>query len=64
MLERVQMRMLAYLDSDLETAVKFPDKLQSLDDELEDEEDSEWCTDELNHYTAEEEKWRGLCLSS
>lgn len=57
-LERVQTRMLAYLDGDLETAVKFPDKLQSLDDELEDEEDSEWCTRELNHYTAEEEKWR------
>jgi GTPase Era involved in 16S rRNA processing len=58
LLQRVQTRMLAYLDGDLETSVKFPHVLQTLDDELQDEEESEWCNRELNHYTEEEDTWR------
>lgn len=58
MLQQVQRRMCAYLDGDLETAVKMPQVLQTLDEELEDEEDSDWCDRVLNHYTEKEEDWR------
>ena len=57
-LELIQKRILAYLDGDLETAIKFPERLQELDDELEGEENSEWCERKLNHYSEKEEEWR------
>jgi hypothetical protein len=38
--------------------MKFPEKLQTLEEELEDEDDSEWAERELNHYTEQEDKWR------
>ena len=58
MLQQIQRRMGAYLDGDLETAVKMPHVLQTLDEELQDEEDSEWCSRILNHHTEAEEDWR------
>jgi len=57
-LQAVEKKVLDYLDGDLETAFKNPDLLQTLDDELKAEEDSEWCDRELNHYSSEEEEWR------
>jgi hypothetical protein len=54
----VQERIKSYLDGDLESAMKFPEKLQTLEEELEDEDDSEWAERELNHYTEQEDKWR------
>lgn len=54
----IEKRMIAYLDGDLECSIKFPDKLQTLEDEIIAEEDSEWSTKELNHFTEGEEKWR------
>ena len=63
-LQKVQERTNAYLDGDLETAIKFPNVLQDLDDELQEEEDSEWCNRFLSHHASEEgkEKWRN-CLA-
>lgn len=58
MLLQVQCRMEAYLDGDLETSLKMSDILQTLDEELLDEEDSEWCTRELNHHSSAEDEWR------
>ena len=51
-----------YLDGDLEAAVKFPDTLMDLDDELEREEDSEWADRVLgiSATVEDEEKWREL----
>jgi GTPase Era involved in 16S rRNA processing len=51
-----------YLDGDLEAAVKFPDSLMDLDDELEQEEDSEWAGRTLGSAATveDEEKWRDL----
>ena len=60
LLRRVQKRIISYLDGDLETAVKSPHILQTLDDELDEEEDSEWSTRELNHFSASEEVWREM----
>jgi hypothetical protein len=57
-LELIQRRILNYLDGDLETAVKFPEKLQTLDDELDGEEESDWYSKELNHHSEKEEEWR------
>ena len=54
----VEERVLSYLDGDLECSIKFPDKLQCLDDEIEEEEESEWARRELNHYTENEVHWR------
>lgn len=60
LLEEVGKRIYAYLDGDLETAYKFPTALQDLDDELEEEEESEWSSRQLgNNATVDEEKsWR------
>ena len=40
MVFHLQKRVLAYLDGDLESARKFPAMLQTLEDEIEEEEDS------------------------
>jgi hypothetical protein len=58
MLYCVQDRILAYLDGDLELSMKFPDKLQTLDEEIEEEDDSNWSTEELNFHTEKEDQWR------
>ena len=63
-LQKVQERINAYLDGDLETARRFPHVLQDLDDELQEEEDSEWSNRTLSHHgtVKGEENWRN-CLS-
>jgi hypothetical protein len=58
MLFQIQDRILDYLDGDLELSLKFPEKLQTLDDELDEEEDSEWSTKQLNHHSEKEDHWR------
>ena len=58
MLFQIQERILDYLDGDLELSLKFPEKLQTLDDELDEEEDSEWSTRKLNHHSEKEDHWR------
>ena len=54
----IEGRISSYLDGDLESAMKFPEKLQTLEEEIEEEEDSEWASKELNHYTEAEDQWR------
>ena len=58
MLFQIQRRILDYLDGDLELSLKFPEKLQTLDEEMDDEEDSEWSTKRLNHHSEKEDDWR------
>jgi hypothetical protein len=58
MVFHLQKRVLAYLDGDLESARKFPAMLQTLEDEIEEEEDSEWAEKELNYHTEKEIQWR------
>jgi hypothetical protein len=58
MLFQIQDRILDYLDGDLELSLKFPEKLQTLYDELDEEEDSEWSTKQLNHHSEKEDHWR------
>ncbi|GAX29312.1 hypothetical protein FisN_16Hh254 [Fistulifera solaris] len=58
MLFRIQEKIQSYLDGNLEVGQKFPDKLQTLHDELDEEEDSEWRDRELNIHTAKEDGWR------
>jgi len=58
MLFEIQERILNYLDGDLELSLKFPEKLQTLEDELDDEELSEWSTKPLNHHSEKEDHWR------
>jgi len=43
----VQRRILSYLDGDLESAMKFPGKLQTLEEEIDEEDESEWSLKEL-----------------
>jgi len=54
----VEEKILGYLDGDLQSAMKFPDILQTLDDELLDEVDSDWNLRRLNHHTEHEDFWR------
>jgi hypothetical protein len=58
LLHCLQERMTAYLDGDLLAAITHTDRLQTLDEEIEAEEDSMWADEELNHHTAKEVKWR------
>ena len=62
LLQRACKRVGDYLDGDLEAAVKFPDSLMDLDDELDREEDSEWADRTLGSAATveDEEKWRDL----
>jgi hypothetical protein len=59
-LHEICKRISDYLDGDLETASKFPESLKDLDEELEDEEDSEWKSRRLGESATieEEEQWR------
>lgn len=58
MLFRIQEKIQSYLDGNLEVGQKFPDKLQTLHDELDEEEESDWRGRELNIHTAKEDAWR------
>jgi hypothetical protein len=58
MLHNLQERVTAYLDGDLFSAMKFKDKLQTLADELDEEEESPWSLQELSFHTGKEDKWR------
>ena len=62
LLQDVCDRISDYLDGDLETAAKFPEKSMDLDDELELEEDSEWFDQTLGNSasTEDEQKWRNI----
>ena len=58
MLSEVDDKLHCYLDGDLESSRKFPERMQTLEEEIEDEEDSEWVQRDLNHYTEKEDYWR------
>lgn len=62
LLQDVCDRISDYLDGDLETAAKFPEKSMDLDDELELEEDSEWFDQVLGKSASveDEQKWRNI----
>lgn len=54
----IQKRIENYLDGDIESSRKFPDRLQNLEEEIVEEEKSDWSSRELNHYNDAEEDWR------
>lgn len=54
---------MSYLDGDLESSMKFPEMLQTLEDEIEEEEESEWSSRELNHFSKAEDHWRDRIAS-
>ncbi|KAL3942316.1 MAG: hypothetical protein SGARI_000308 [Bacillariaceae sp.] len=58
LLSEVDDKLQRYLDGDLESCRKFPGMMQTLEEELEEEEDSEWSAKDLNHYTDGEDAWR------
>ena len=58
MLSDIESRLKNYLDGDLESSLKFPDRLQTLNDEIEEEDESEWSQRDLNFYSEREEEWR------
>lgn len=58
MLSEVDDRLKRYLDGDLESSRKFPERMQTLEEEIEEEEESEWSEKELNFYTDREDLWR------
>ena len=58
MLYEIQKRIQSYLDGNLEVAMQFQDKLQTLEDEVIEEEESDWVDKELNFYSENENKWR------
>ena len=47
----LETKLLAYLDGDLESTMKFPDASQTLDDEIDEEEESDWAKKDLNFYS-------------
>ena len=62
LLQRACKRVGDYLDGDLEAAVKFPESLMDLDDELDKEDESEWADRTLGTVASveDEERWRDL----
>jgi len=54
----VETKILGYLDGDLQSAMKFPDALQSLEQEIDEEEESDWSTKVLNYHSENEDFWR------
>ena len=54
----VEEKVLGYLDGDLESTIKFPELLQDLNEEVDDEEASDWAQKELNHHSECEDAWR------
>lgn len=54
----IQEKILNYLDGDLESAIKFPEVLQTLEEEIDDEEESDWADRELNFHSEKEDSWR------
>eukprot|EP00854_Cymbomonas_tetramitiformis_P000619 gene619-1045_t len=59
-LHQVQRRIVEYLDGSLEIALKLPEHLQTLEDELNEEDNSDWADRKLNHFSDgdSEERWR------
>ena len=58
MLHSIEERLVAYLDGDLESALRYPERLQTLRDEIEAEEQSDWAKRELNFHSEKEDSWR------
>ena len=58
MLFQIQGKLKSYLDGNLAVASKFPDMMQTLDDEIDEEEDSDWKIKRLNHHMDKEDEWR------
>ena len=58
LLVQINKKMLKYLDGDLTSSIKFPKKLQTLEQEIDQEEESEWSEKGLNHYSEAEDSWR------
>lgn len=59
MLISIQERLTSYLDGDLQSSMKFEDRLQTLEDEIDEEEKSYWANSEgLNIHSDKEDKWR------
>ena len=54
----LEAKLLAYLDGDLESTMKFPHALQTLHDEIDDEEESDWARKDLNFHSEKENTWR------
>jgi hypothetical protein len=60
MLIEINNRIKSYLQGDLESSIKFPERLQTLDEEINNKEDDEdWASRELNFYSEKEDIWRG-----
>jgi len=53
----VEQKILNCLDGDLQSGMKFPDAPQNLDEEIDEEEDSDWSTKELNHHSVNKDFW-------
>lgn len=58
MLWSLQKQMLSYLDGDLGSAMKCPDNLQTLEEEIDNEDSSDWALRELNFHSEKEDLWR------
>ena len=58
MLNKIEKRVISYLDGNLESARKFPNMLQTLEEEIDDEDTSDWADKKLNEHSKMEEDWR------
>jgi GTPase SAR1 family protein len=56
----IQRKIISYLDGNMDVTHKFPERLMTLMEEIDDEDDSEWSTRELNHHNSEENAWRDI----
>jgi hypothetical protein len=56
----VNRKIISYLDGNMDITEKFPQRSMTLIEEIDDEDDSEWSTRELNHHNSEEEAWRDI----
>ena len=58
LLSEVEEKLQNYLNGDMESSLKFPERMQTLEDEIVDEDESEWSVKDLNEYTEGENIWR------
>jgi hypothetical protein len=62
-LSEIQKAIQSYLDGNMKASINYPDWARTLEEEIQDEEESEWCNMELNHHTDLEDRWRDILAS-
>ena len=59
-LSEIQKSVNKYLDGSMKASITFSTRSRTLEEEIDEEDNSDWCAMELNHHTDFEDTWRDL----